>query len=211
MKQTRRRPAEVRALLVAAATAEFAERGVQPVTTKDICERAGVSLSVMYRHFADKSELYREAMLAPLTDFGEQFAITWQAQRTEPWDAHRLMRSFVSTLHQTLVPRRDSLLALVAAAQHEEWDVVKELHESVAELFEQLATIGAAEAGHRGWFSTDGLDLAIRVIVGMILGYVAFEPFLKAGTEPEVQTERMLDEIAALVIWGLRRTPVQPS
>lgn len=197
----------MRALLLAAASEEFAEKGLGAVTTRDICERAGVSLSVMYRHFADKDELFREAMLAPLAGFAEEFAATWQTQRTEPWDAYRLMRSFVASLHAALSSRRDSLVALVAAERHEDWDIVGELHRSVGQLFDQLTAIGSEEAERRGWFSSDGLDLAIRLIVGMSLGFVAFEPLLRSGTSKDVSDERVLDEIAALVIWGLRRAP----
>jgi AcrR family transcriptional regulator len=206
-RQSRRRPAEVRALLLGAASQEFAERGLHAVTTRDICERAGVSLSAMYRHFADKDELFREAMLAPLTGFADDFAALWEAQRTEPWDDYRLMRSFLESLQSALSGRRDSLLALAAAERFEDWDVVGELHRSVGALFDRLAAIGSEEAARRGWFSADRLDLAIRLIVGMSLGFVAFEPLLRSGAAEEVPIEMVLDEIAALVIWGLRREP----
>jgi AcrR family transcriptional regulator len=210
-RSTRRRPSEVRALLVEAAAAEFAARGVHAVTTRDICRRAGVSLSVMYRHFDDKTALFREAMLTPLTGFAEEFTVTWAAQREEPWDAYRLMRSFVASLHGSLVTRRDSLVALMSATHHEEWDVVRELQSSIARMFEDLTIIGNAEAEQRGWFSTERLDLAIRLIVGQILGFIAFESLLLAGSSPDTTTEQMLDEIAALVIWGLRRAPGPPG
>ena len=133
------------------------------------------------------------------------------AQRDEPWDAYRLMRSFVESLHGALSARRESLVALASAAAHEKWDVVRELQASLAGFFDGLTAIGGEESDLRGWFPREGLDLAIRLIVAQVLGYVAFESLLMAGADPAVTTERMLDDIASMVIWGLRRGPDDSS
>lgn len=193
-------------MLLQAAAEEFSERPPSTVTIRDVCRRAGVSVSVMYRHFNDKAELFRESMLTPLTGFADEFAATWQGQRIRPWDARRLMRSFVESLYEALIGRRYSLIALASAAQHEQSDVIGELQSSIAGLFERLTLIGSAEADERAWFSSEGLDLAIRLIVGQVLGYVAFESVLMAGQD-NVPADLVLDEITDLVIYGLRRAP----
>jgi AcrR family transcriptional regulator len=43
------------------------------VTTKEIAESAGVSMSVMYRHFPAKTDLFREVTLVPLITAIEEY------------------------------------------------------------------------------------------------------------------------------------------
>ena len=204
---TRRRPAEVRALLVEAATKEFSINGLHGATTGAIAARAGVALSVMYRHFDSKEDLFQEAMLAPLVAFFDEFAETWKDQREEPWDAYRLLRSFVASLYEALVSHRASLAMLAGASHETDPDVVRQVQVAVARLFEEILVIGVEESKRRRWFSADGLDLAIRLIVGLVLGVVAFQPVVLAGTHEADDVEDLLNALTALSLWGLRRAP----
>jgi DNA-binding transcriptional regulator YbjK len=61
---TTQRGAETRQQLLEAATTVFSERGFARATTKEIAKVAGVAEGTIYRHFADKRDLFY-APLAP--------------------------------------------------------------------------------------------------------------------------------------------------
>ena len=41
---------------------EFAEKGYEPVTTRDICAKAGINISAIYYYFQNKRGLYEEVL-----------------------------------------------------------------------------------------------------------------------------------------------------
>lgn len=64
-----RRTASAREAIRAAATALFAERGFAATSTREICERAGVTKPALYYHFGDKERLYEELMLDAFNEY----------------------------------------------------------------------------------------------------------------------------------------------
>ena len=61
-----------RQALMDAALTVFVERGFARATTREIAHRAGLSEGTMYRHFADKYELFHQVFFALLLDAGEE-------------------------------------------------------------------------------------------------------------------------------------------
>ena len=57
-----------RQALLDAALAVFAERGFAGATTREIAQRAGLSEGTMYRHFADKQELFHQVVFSLVVD-----------------------------------------------------------------------------------------------------------------------------------------------
>jgi AcrR family transcriptional regulator len=58
----RRSSAEVRGLVLTAAREAFAEHGFDAASTREIATRAGVSATVLFRHFGSKQALYDQAV-----------------------------------------------------------------------------------------------------------------------------------------------------
>ena len=65
-----RRRARTRAALIGAAQRILAERGSTEVAVLDITDEADVGLGSFYNHFTTKAELFDEAVLDLLSDFG---------------------------------------------------------------------------------------------------------------------------------------------
>lgn len=65
------RPRNRRTLILAAATRLFAERGFDQIAMSDIAEAVDIRPSALYRHFAGKHELLREALTSSLAPFLE--------------------------------------------------------------------------------------------------------------------------------------------
>jgi AcrR family transcriptional regulator len=201
----RRRSSEVRADLVEAAGKHFAARPYAEVTTKDIAESAGVSMSVMYRHFPAKTDLFREVTLVPLIGAIEEFADSWRSQRNEPWTSYRLAHAFLRDLYLNLIDHRDSLIALVSA-DGLDIDLVEELVTAIDRLFDQVLLIGVYESERVGWYDREGLDLAVRQIAAMVFGTIAFDRWLFPPGTTKDQT-KFLDSLTQLAVWGLSRRP----
>jgi AcrR family transcriptional regulator len=52
----------------------FGERGVDAVTTREICAAAGVNPGAIHYHFTDKDGLYREVLRLPVCELQQQLA-----------------------------------------------------------------------------------------------------------------------------------------
>lgn len=63
-------PAEAR--IMAAASAEFARKGLYGARTQSIAEQAGVNKAMVHYYFRSKEKLYREVLTAPMMEFATQ-------------------------------------------------------------------------------------------------------------------------------------------
>src|SRR3954447_16458485 len=88
-RQHRRSPAELRTLILDAACVEFGANGYAATTNRDVARRAGVALSVLYRHFETKADLFSEAALEPFVRGMEQLGSDWLRQLSEPLEDER--------------------------------------------------------------------------------------------------------------------------
>jgi AcrR family transcriptional regulator len=63
---------DTRKVLIDAALEVFLQRGFARATTREIAQRAGLAEGTMYRHFADKYDLFHQAFLSLTRDIGEE-------------------------------------------------------------------------------------------------------------------------------------------
>lgn len=204
--RVRRRPAEVRELLVEAATRVFKEKGFAQATTDDIAAEAGVAVSVMYRHFRSKSELFREAVVDPFLTSVRDFAATWQAQRDAPWDPIPLMRALLTPFYDSFVGHRDAVLGVAAVNGALDPTAGAEISEMLNQVFYQLRLIGESEAARLGWFPAEDIELTVRLVIGMVMSAAVFDDLIISGAgRPD--RDRLLDHMSKLALYGLRRAP----
>lgn len=200
----RRSSEELRVLILEAAREVFARKGYAATTKRDVAEAAGVSLSVLYRHFESTADLFAAAALIPFTQFLDELTAEWLRQREGDWDDRAMMRSYLGDLLYQLGENRDVLTGIVAAAKDIDSDVLSKLTSAVDDLIDRIGLMGELEAHRRGWFSPTGLDSVLRILVGMVLGAVTYDWLLiKPGTD----SERLLDDMVDLALWGLARKP----
>ena len=107
------RSAETRLRLLEAAGPIFAERGLEGVTVREICGRAGVNIAAIHYHFGDKGRLYiaavkyareRRAERYPFPNWGEDVSpevrlrgfietiVRRMLEPDVPWQTRLLMR-----------------------------------------------------------------------------------------------------------------------
>src|SRR5262245_43759319 len=76
-RATRRRRGEPRRLLLTAGRELFSAQGYSVTSTREIAERAGVSETLLFRHFGSKAGLFREALALPFVEFIQDFSERW--------------------------------------------------------------------------------------------------------------------------------------
>jgi AcrR family transcriptional regulator len=82
------RPAGHQALFDAAA-AEFADRGFDATSIRDIAESVGISSSTLYHHFTNKQDILHAAVTRFMTDFVEACVPTLQDRSLTPTERIR--------------------------------------------------------------------------------------------------------------------------
>ena len=205
VKQTRRRPAELRRLLLDASRTVFKERGFSQATVEEVVETAGVSVSVFYRHFRTKGALFREAVIEPFTDFLADFRVVWQDTFRGPYDELELFKSFLREMHKHLRQHRDALIGLVSADGSLEGIDTDELRQRFDEVFAEMRSWGEVES--RQWSEPANLELTDRILMAMMSGLVVFEPWYLPAGKQRVKREDLIDHMARLFLYGVQLDP----
>jgi AcrR family transcriptional regulator len=89
----------VRRLILEAARRLFATNGYRGTSAREIAETAGVAEVLLFRNFGTKAELYSAAVVAPLTEFFDE----WLEKDWSKWDRHdteQRQREFIAQLYE---------------------------------------------------------------------------------------------------------------
>lgn len=204
----RRSSDELRTLILDAARKTFAEKGYAATTKRDIAEAAEVSLSVLHRHFESMADLFAAAALTPFTRFLDELTTEWLRQREGDWDDEAMMRSYLGDLFHNLTEHREVLTGLVSAAKEVDPAVLAGLISAIDDLFTRIGLLSELEAHRRQWFSPEGLDSVLRILVAMVLGTVTYDWLLIKPAK--LDPAQVLDDMVHLALWGLARHPPSP-
>jgi AcrR family transcriptional regulator len=201
VKATRRKRGEPRRLLLEAARDLFSSQGYSGTSTREIAERAGVSETLMFRYFGSKVGLFREALVAPFTEFVEDFNAKWQSGTDADLDEEELSRRFIGDLFDLFRQNRGLVVMLWAAdaqsgSELAEAGVFDEINDELRILVE----IGTAEAVRRQGKALGRQDLATRSTLAMTAGMAVFgESFY--GKRPPARKD-IVEELTQAVLHG---------
>jgi len=201
----RRTTAEVRKLVLDAAASLFAERGYAQTSMRDIGARAGISMSVLYRQFEGKDELFSATLVAPFLDTFEEFAAAWRDQVETPWDDERLVREFVRDLYRNTIEHRHSLVTLIAAGEDSTSNLLAQTRERLAGGLNELRLMAEHEADRRDWLRREELAYSNSLIIAMIVGSVVMQPLLEGTLAAD--DDGMIDSATRLAMYGMKLTP----
>lgn len=203
--QRRRSTTELRALLLAAARAEFGAKGFANATNRGVAERAGVAISVLYRHFDTKADLFSEAVLEPFVAGFEKLGDDWMRQLDEPMEDTELMQVFLREIYGTLAAHQPALDTLLSGRGELPEAMTERIRSAFDRLITQLRLMTELEARRRGWMSTEGIDMSVRVILGMIMGLSSHGWLLLPDGDPEVVENDVIEGMTKLGLWGMTR------
>lgn len=199
--RTRRRPAEVRGLLLEAAETAFASGSYSSVSMDSVACAAGVAPSALYRHFPTKDDLFRAVVLQPFVSFLDDYKATWASQEKMPWDEARLMKAMVGEFYDHFQKHRNAALTLAMLDN----DATGEMRAKLDDFFKQMLRIGTEEAHRRAWFPEQDLDLTIRMVLGMVASTVLLDKLFLSGRKPRHARDKVVNHLTDLALYGLRR------
>jgi AcrR family transcriptional regulator len=189
-RRSPRSSAEVRHLVVEAATALFAERGYARVATRDIAKRADVTPSQLFAQFGTKARLYEIAIVKPYLETVSSFAERW---RTDPVSAvapEQVYRVLVNELFDVTETEPGLMTALIIAQAHEE-SLVSEIAPSLRQIDEALRPledlVRRVEPGEP--------VLAIRLTHGSVMAAVQFRCWLASHLPDRESTVTAMTEL----------------
>ncbi|HTK63921.1 MAG TPA: TetR family transcriptional regulator [Pseudonocardia sp.] len=204
-RQHRRSPAELRSLILDAACVEFGANGFASTTNRDVARRAGVALSVLYRHFETKADLFSEAVLEPFVRGMEQLGNDWLRQLSEPLEDERLMEVFIRDIHDNLAANQHVLDQMLLGRGELPDAMLERIRVAFEKLITQLRLMTELEARRRGWMSTLGVDMSVRVLMGMMLGMSSYSWMLLPDGHEGSGDEDVIEGMVKLGLWGMTR------
>jgi AcrR family transcriptional regulator len=202
---TVRRPrGEPRRLLLEAARNLFARKDYRSTTTREIAEAAGVTEHLLFRHFGSKAGLFREALVAPFTDFVDRFAHTWRTIVPDRTDEEELARHFVGQLYDVLTDHRGLVLTLVSS---EDLDADDTRESGITDVRQALTTLGqiSTEGIQLRGMRSDQPSLPAHSTVAMIVGMVALRSTFFGGEPPS--RDAIVEELVQATLHGFLHRP----
>lgn len=198
----RRRPADLRELILASAEEAFSRLGYADTSTVEVARAAGVTRSVLARHFPTKQDLFRAAMEQPLRSFVADWGPTWRAQLDTPWSDTDLMREFIGDLYRNVRAHRGAVRLLLLHGDQLDAELAADVWEALHLGVSTLCDVARREFPRRG-FPTVHIDLTVRAVLSAILGFVALESAfeLMPGREP-VSEDEVVEHLADLLLHG---------
>ncbi len=202
--RTRRRSTDLRAMIVEAAEYAFSQLGYKGATMAGIAERAGVTRSVLTRHFATKAALFAEVMTKPMLQFIDESTRRWtrrlDGQPTEP----ELVYEFISDLYRNSRAHVGALRLLMFSDEHLEPAVRQQVWGTLNDGLGAVLDIANREIGSHG-YPTRHVDVTVRAIISMVMGYVTLDPaLLQTATADE---DEVVTHLASLILYGLALQP----
>jgi AcrR family transcriptional regulator len=196
-RTTRRRPAELRHLLLEAARELFSSQGFQGTSTREIAERADVSETLLFRYFGSKVGLFREALVAPFVEFVEDFNAKWQSGSMADIGAEELSRRFIGDLFDLFRKNRGLVVMLWAAdaqtgSELAETGVFDEINDELRVLVE----LGTAARGR----AVGRQELVTRSTLAMVAGMAVFGRSFYGRQRPS--RKDIVEELTQTVLHG---------
>jgi AcrR family transcriptional regulator len=187
-------------MIVGAAESSFSQLGYKGATMAAIADRAGVTRSVLTRHFPTKADLFAEVMTKPLLQFVEEWTQRWtsrlESEPTEP----ELVYEFVSDLYRNSQAHVGSLRLLMFSGDHLEPAIRERIWRTLNNGLTAVLDIAYREIGSHG-YPTRNVDLTVRAIISMVLGYVTLAPdLLRTETTDD---HEVVTHLTSLILYGL--------
>lgn len=190
----------LRSQLINAARELFVEHGYQGAMTKEISERAGVSVPTLFKYFGSKADLFEAVVAEPLKDWTGSLSTYWEDLPLE-----KLIERYMSELYDVVYANRDLLKPLVAASLDGGSDLADVAKRVSADFTAGLASIvesGRALAADRAMPPVDYTS-AMGVEISMILGTVLLEDWVFPAGSRRPSRARLIREMTRILYGGV--------
>lgn len=168
-RQPRPHPDNVRAAILDATQQLYLEHGYAGTNTDEIAALSSVSKQTIYRHFANKDELVRAAILSLIADAEEQGAESFDAL-AESDDLERDLRTFARQhLHDVIQPDIMRMRRRIIAEVDRFPDVAKAWYDAAPKRGHEKLAASFARLQERGYLRMNDPLLAAEQFNWLIL------------------------------------------
>jgi AcrR family transcriptional regulator len=199
-RRQRRSREDVIGLIRDAALQLFAERGFAGATTQEIARKADVSETLLFRHFGGKANLYDAVVSAPFLKIMESFGEEQQQERRAGIEAPNA-RKQSGELYDFFLENRDVFSALVlgnAAYDGNEPVRLAGLEATFRQAADEVASV-YSRVGKEPPFD---IDIAVRLIFGMVAAAVLLRPLLFSARDASSDEIRAaITELSSKALW----------
>jgi AcrR family transcriptional regulator/transposase len=204
----RRTPDQIRRALLKAAEDVTAREG-RAASFHDIARAAGVSRSVLYRHFRNRAELLQETALAPFVDFLGAFREISVAQSASAelstWD---MERAFISGILEHLDAHQPFLSTVLSERSAISHSLKAAFCASVDHALEKLAEVGAEEGrSHNRGVPLETISVKIRLVFALVAGISENRSWLIPAGQRAWSRDDLLDNLTEFTLYGVHNAP----
>lgn len=192
-RKTRVDGIETREAILAAAEAEFAEKGFELASAREICRRAGVNSALLSRYFGSKEDLYRIVAKKLFGDLGAPLAALYEKAGDEvSWRA-AVCEWVEDMLFMTLPTEKDQKLCS-ALFRHEVTRPTK-FHKEFKEAFGRPVYDGLKKLLSRKVTKLETLDLWASSIWAQVSIYALADEKWHKSFRPKGMSSRKWSEM----------------
>ena len=175
-RRKRRSPEEIMDRILQAAGEEFERAGYAGATTASIARAADVTEAQLFRYFASKAELFREAIFRPLNRHFVEFQSRHVGEASDNRSHRALAEEYIAELQDFAAKHSRMLLSLVVAQAYtpESSEGLSEL-DGLSAYFERGAAMMSSRLGDAPRVAP---ELMVRVSFAAVLANVMFKDWL---------------------------------
>ncbi len=202
LKKRQRLDAATRKTAILRAAAKLvAERGYQRTTTKAIAREAGIAEGTIYKYFASKEELLF-AFLKPLV----VDPLSSLLEATAGHHDDRTLRALIANRVALFEQHRDLLKAVFSEALFNP-ALAKAMMQQLFHPGSQLVGEYFARRTREGAFRAIDPQVAIRALIGALVGNFLLWEILHAERPTPTQHQQLIDDLSTLFLRGLLQHP----
>ena len=205
-RRARQDGVETREAILAAAEDEFAEKGFELASAREICRRAGVNSALLSRYFGSKDELYRIVAKRLFGDLGAPLAkLADNVRDEETWRA--AVREWVNDMLFMTIPTKRAQKLCAALFRHEVTRPTK-FHRELSDAFGKPVYEGLRALISRKVKDSERLDLWCSSVWAQVSVYALADSawhkaFRPRGAKSRAWAKRVSDHICDQVFLSL--------
>ena len=205
-RRARQDGVETREAILAAAEDEFAEKGFELASAREICRRAGVNSALLSRYFGSKDELYRIVAKRLFGDLGAPLAkLADNVRDDETWRA--AVREWVDDMLFMTIPTKRAQKLCAALFRHEVTRPTK-FHGEFSDAFGKPVYEGLRAIVSRKVKDSERLDLWCSSVWAQVSVYALADSawhkaFRPRGAKSRAWAKRVSDHICDQVFLSL--------
>lgn len=195
--------------MLRAAQRLFSTQGYHGTTTRQIADEAGVGESVLFRNFGSKAELFETTILAPFTEFIDEWANHWNVKVAGTSDPEDVARAFVKGFYELATEHRELFHTLIGARVKGADPTLAEAAARVsANLGESMRVVQRVllEHGAARHFREIDAPVTVAFSVGALLSVVLLDDWLFPPHQRRPGRARQIVEATQMLLSGVTGT-----